>query len=372
MQAFKDTDKQYNVEYHLYEMVEAIKQLSKDDLQELANASPVFEDAVHLTNKLVKYQAEQFEALVQEVAPMQKLSYGVDSHGKEGKILIVADAPINIPMPRQEHEVTSLEDIGCDNLVYILKDSPGNVINFKHTEQCEEFLDYCRESEDIEAYFDAIHVVNKNWGNFVWGIKKAKQIDYNLSIAKAEEEESEQTKPIFKEVSIDLKPTEYLDYTGMYSNDDAEIQNILPYIEQNNYVCVHAHIYLELRKKLKGKKYLFCQSKSNDELLVWIWKAQKESEQLAPKNDIKFAKSKTVPCISAYNADEYDNYDEIISMFERGYLIQFFEKENFNDFKRYLLNEWESTLNKKQIEVKYNSTVGKRGGKPIYCAWIIP
>lgn len=87
MKVFRATDKQYNAEYHLYEMVEAIKKLSKDDLQEFANASPVFEDAVHLTNKLVKYQAEQFEALVQEVAPMQKLSFEVDlgAEAEDGK-----------------------------------------------------------------------------------------------------------------------------------------------------------------------------------------------------------------------------------------------------------------------------------------------
>ena len=172
MKVFRATDKQYNAEYHLYEMVEAIKQLSKDDLQEFANASPVFEDAVHLTNKLVKYQAKQFEALVQEVAPMQKLSFDVD--------------------------------LG----------------------------------------------------------------------AKAEEEESEQPKPIFEEVGIDLKPASGFSYLGVRSSDDGHFYKILHIIENDHRcVCVHAHIFVELRKKLKGKHYLFCQSKSDDELIVWIWKA---------------------------------------------------------------------------------------------------
>lgn len=71
-------------EAHLYQMVEEIKKLNKKQLQESISACPFFKDAIQLANKVITHQSDEFQALVEEVAPMGSLS--IDFEGLDLKI----------------------------------------------------------------------------------------------------------------------------------------------------------------------------------------------------------------------------------------------------------------------------------------------
>lgn len=269
MKVFRAADKQYDAEYHLYKMVEAIKKLSKDDLQEFANASPVFEDAVHLANRLGKYQAKQFEALVQEVAPMQKLSFGVEiPKGNELENILEAKA---------EEEESEQEKPVFEEMPFCTKELIENAIDctggLGNASTIEDTIDYLEQGKILLLSPVSFENLKSHLGSGTYCFYQSREVRSNklyIVLWEFKGISNEEPKPIFEEAGYAPKTRFFF----IYPNDDAEIESIVSYIdEQNKCVCINEHIYTQLKKKLKGEKYLFHKSKRGDDILIFIWKA---------------------------------------------------------------------------------------------------